>query len=254
VLTLERLTPAAVNPREPFGRRDHMRILRSAVPLVACFALLALTACGAGDPAAAPTATSTASPAPDGGPSPTASPTQHEGGAIAAGVVVTAATLSVFAADGRQLFGTGYDGEVETTVDALTGLLGDPVVTTTAGVGSGCDTDQTMYDYGGLLLRSPGLIGTVGAWEAEVTGAATAGGVPVSTVGGQQIGATLAAFEAAIGDEVVVFGDYSPNAWFAFDLLNPEAPDYYDWVGTFARFDSGILVGFNTPSLIHADC
>lgn len=234
-----------------------MRNIRPALPLVAAIALLALAGCGAPSPVPTPSSSSSDTPGAAATPDPT--PTQSpgddaEGDAVAAGVVVTAESLAVYAADGLQLFGTGYDGGVETTVDVLTELLGDPVVTTTAGVGSGCDTDQTMYAYGGLLLRSPGLIGTVGAWEVEVTSAVTAGGVPISTVGGQQIGATLAAFEAAIGDEVVVFGDYSPNAWFAFDLLNPEAPDYYDWVGSFARFDSGILVSVNTPSLIHADC
>ena len=231
-----------------------MRKIRPAHAAVACLALLVLTACGAGGPAPAPTATPTASPAPDVAPSSTPSPTgQQEADAIAAGVVVTAESLSVYAADGLQLFGTLYVGDVVMTVEVLTELLGDPVVTTTAGVGSGCDSDQTMYDYGGLLLRSPGLIGTVGAWEVEVTSAATAGGVPISTVGGQQIGASLAAFEAAIGDEVL-YGEYSVNVWMGFDIQNPEAPDYYDWVGSFARFESSTLVAFNTPYLIFADC
>ena len=46
---------------------------------------------------------------------------------------------------------------------------------------------------------------------------------------------------------------HSPSAWLGFDILNPEAPEY-DWAGTLARFDSGTLVGSNTPYLIAADC
>lgn len=235
-----------------------MRNIRPAASFVACIALLALTACGAGGgPAPSPTSSSTSSPTPGDAATPGPTPTQQQGGdeegdAVAAGVVVTAESLSVYAADGLQLFGTLYVGDVELAVEVLTELLGDPVVTTTAGVGSGCDSDQTMYDYGGLLLRSPGFIGTQGPWEVEVTSAATVSGIPISTVGGQQIGASLAAFEAAIGDEVL-YGEYSPSAWLGFDIQNPEATEF-DWIGSFARFDSGTLVAFNTPYLIYADC
>jgi len=235
-----------------------MRILRPAAPVVAALALLALTACGIGGfPTPAPSGSSTASPSADESPTPEATPTQQqdvddEGDAAAAGVVVTGESLAVYAADGLQLFGTLYTGEVEPVTDVLTELLGDPVVTTTLAEGSGCDADQTMYDYGGLLVRSPGFIGTVGPWEVVVTAALTASGVPISTVGGQQIGATRAAFEAAIGDEVVT-GEFPPSAWLGFDIQNPEAAEF-DWVGSLARFDSGTLVSFNTPFLLYADC
>jgi hypothetical protein len=234
-----------------------MRIRRSTVPAVAGVVLLALTACGTGaTPTPAPSGLSTESSSPAGSATPEATPTQQqdiddEGDTPAAGVVVTSESLAVYAADGRQLFGTLYVGEVEPVIEVLTELLGDPVVTTTVAEGSGCDSDQTMYDYGGLLLRSPGFIGTVGPWEVEVTSALTASGVPISTVGGQQIGATRAAFEAAVGDEVLAF-EYAPTGWFGFDILNPEAPEF-DWVGSLARFD-GTLVSFNTPYLIYADC
>lgn len=243
-----------------------MRILRPAAPVVAAIALLALTACGTGGfPTSAPEGSSTESPSPDGsltpgvtsGATPGATPTQQqdvddEGDTAAAGVVVTAENLAVYAADGLHLFGTLYVGEVEPVTEVLTELLGDLVVTTTLAEGTGCDADQTTYDYGGLLVRSPGFIGTVGPWEVEVTSALTASGVPISTVGGQQIGATRAAFEAAVGDDAHLF-DFPPSAWLGFDILNPEAPEF-DWVGSLARFDSETLVSFNTPYLIYADC
>jgi hypothetical protein len=234
-----------------------MRILRPAAPVVVALALLALTACSTGRlPTPAPSGSSTASPSPADSASPSAGPTDQpgadEGDTPAAGVVVTSESLAVYAADGLQLFGTLYTGEVELVIEVLTDLLGEPVITTTTAEGTGCDSDQAMYDYGGLLVRSPGFIGTVGAWEVEVTAAATASGVPISTVGGQQVGAGRAAFEAAVGDEVLM-GDYPPSVWFGFDILNPEAPEF-DWVGSLARFDSGTLVGFNTPYLIYADC
>jgi hypothetical protein len=234
-----------------------MRLLRPAAPVVAVVALLALTACGTGTfSTPGPSGSSTESPSPDASATPTQQQDVEDEGAAAASVVVTAESLAVYAADGRQLFGTLYVGEVEPVIEVLTELLGDPVITTTLAEGGGCDSDRTMYDYGGLLLRSPGFIGTVGPWEVEVTSVLTASGVPISTVGGQQIGATVAAFEAAIDDDVRLF-DYAPDApdaWIGFDILNPEASEY-DWVGSFARFDtSGTLAIITTPNLLYADC
>ena len=54
------------------------------------------------------------------------------------------------------------------------------MITSTLGTGSACDTDQTTYDFGGFLLRSPGLVGSVGAYEVvESSASATTGGVPI---------------------------------------------------------------------------
>lgn len=233
-----------------------MRTLRPLAPTLAVIALLAVTGCSTGGIATpAPSGSSTASPSPEATPGATGTPHQDadaEGDTSAAAVVVTGESLSVFSAEGLQLFGTLYVGEVETVTAVLTELLGDPVVTTTSAEGTGCDSDQTMYDYGGLLLRAPGFIGTVGPWEVVVTAGETASGVPISTVGGQQIGAPRAAFEAAVGDEVVL-GEFAPDAWVGFDIVNPEVADF-EWVGVLARFDSGTLTQFNVPYLLHADC
>lgn len=235
-----------------------MRNLRPTASVVAGVLLLALAGCGAGGiPTPSSSGSSTASPSPDGSTTPAPTPTEpeivdDEGVAAAAGVVVTGESLAVYAVDGAQLFGTLYVGDVEPVIEILTELLGAPTVTTTLGLGSGCDADQTTYDYGGLRVRSPGFVGSVGSWEVEVTAAATAGGVPISTVGGQQIGAARAAFEAAIGDEVLI-GDYPPTAWLGFDIVNPEVAEY-DWIGSIARFDSGTLVQVNVPYFIHSDC
>lgn len=223
--------------------------------------MLALTGCGTGGiPAPTESGSSSTSPSPDGSvtPGPTPTPTQRpdvgddEGAPAAAGVVVTGDSLAVYAVDGSRLFGTLYVGDVGSVTEVLSELLGDPAVTTTSAEGSGCDADQTMYDYGGLVLRSPGFVGSVGAWEVEVTAAASASGVPISTVGGQQIGATRAGFEAAIGDEVFL-GEFPPSSWFGYDIVNPEIEEF-EWIGAVARFDSGTLVQVNVPYLIYADC
>ena len=230
-----------------------MRISRTAFPVVA-LARLALTACGSGgSPAPAPSTTSSGGPV-----TPGPTPTQQqdvdddEVDAEPAVVVVTAESLQVFDTDGVAIFGTLYLDDPASLVGQLGSIIGDPVVTTTAGTGSGCDTDQVMYDFGGLLIRSPGLIGTAGDWEVEVSAAVTASGLPISTVAGQQIGASRTAFEAAVGDEVLL-GEYPTSHWYGFDIVNPEV-DEYEHVGTHAIFDAGVLVHLNTPHLLHADC
>ena len=114
-----------------------MRILRPAASAVAALALLALTACGAGGlPTPQPSGPSTVAPSPADPATPSATPTQQqdvddEDDIRAAGVVVTSESVAVYAADGLQLFGTLYAGEVEPMIEVLTELLGDPVITTT---------------------------------------------------------------------------------------------------------------------------
>lgn len=230
-----------------------MRLRRTALPVVVV-TLLALTACGTGaPPTPAPSSTPSASPA-----APDSTPTQQQdvddeaADAEAASVVVTAESLQVFDTDGVAIFGTLYVGDPSSLVGQLGLILGDAVVTTTSGTGSGCDTDQIMYDFGGLLIRSPGHVGTTGDWEVEVSGALTASGLPISTVGGMQVGSTRAAFESAVGDEVLI-GEYPPSHWYGFDVVNAEVGEY-DHVGTLARFDSDVLVQFNAPHFIYSDC
>jgi hypothetical protein len=234
-----------------------MRTLRTAAP-VAALVLLALTACGTGgadgSPAPVPPGTTSPSATPDATTAPDPGSPQQEPveEVVPASVVVTAVSVAVFGSDGSTLALAGYDTAIPAVVATLTAQLGAPVVSETDAQGTGCDTDQVIYDFGGLLLRAPGQIGTTGAWEAEVTAAATAGGVAISTVGGQQIGAPRVAFEAAVGDEVLI-GEYPPSHWYGFDILNPEVPDS-DHVGTLARFDADVLVQLNAPHLVYADC
>jgi hypothetical protein len=223
-----------------------MRTFRIVAPL-ALAGLFALTACGPGSPAPAPT-TPSASAAPVDTETPGA---DDEADAAAASVVVTAESLQVFDTDGVAVFGTLYLDDPASLATQLGLLLGAPTVTSTTGVGSGCDSDQTTYDYGGLLIRTPGYIGSSAPWEVEVTAATTASGLPISTVGGVQIGTEVAAFEAALGDEVLL-GDVG-NPWYGFDILNPEASEF-DHVGTLAQFHAGALTQFNTPYLLYADC
>ena len=233
-----------------------MRTLRSAAP-VAVLALLALTACGSGSPGGSPAPVPTSSASPSATPDSTAAPVapstpEPVEPVVPASVVVTAVSVAVFGSDGSTLALASYDTALTAVVPSLAAQLGDPLVTQTEAQGGGCDADQTMYDFGGLLLRAPGEIGTAGAWEAEVTAAATSGGVAISTVGGQQVGASRADFEAAVGDEILL-GEYSTSHWYGFDIVNPEVSDY-ERIGTHALFDADVLVGLTTPHLLYADC
>ena len=239
---------ASVNLAEPLGRRDHMKPSPMVPVALAAIALLTLTACGPG----APTPSGTAGGSPTGTPTSTSVPEEEPADTQAALVVVTGESINIYAADGGTLMGTFYVGAVDDLMDEFAILLGTPAVTTTAGTGSGCDTDQTMYDFGGLLIRSPGHIGTAGDWQVEVTAAATAGGVAITTVAGVQVGASEATFTSAIGDEVLI-GDYPPSQWYGFHVVNPEV-DEFEHVGAFARFDSGVLAQVNAPQLLYADC
>lgn len=226
-----------------------MKSFRVALPAIV-FTLLALTACG-GPSAPSPAPSDSASPEP-ASPTPTPTPTDGEVDAEAAAVVVTASSLQVFDTDGVAIFGTVYLDDPASLVAQLGSLIGAPTVTSTTGTNSGCDSDQTMYDFGGLLIRTPGFIGATGDWEAEITAAVTGSGLPISTIGGMQVGASRAAFEAAIGDEVLT-GDYPDSQYFGFDILNPADPEF-DYVGSLARFDGGVLAQLNMPHLIYADC
>lgn len=233
---------------------------RSRSALVVTFGLslvLALTACGPG----APTPPSSADPSPSatssGGPSP--SSTADETPVAAASIVVTASRLSVFGTDGSTLVSANYDMEASAVAARIADALGvDPAVSSTTGVGSGCDSDQTMYDFGGFLLRSPGFIGTTGAYEAVITAPATSGGVVLETVGGQRVGANEAAFLAAVGETVLLgeypaFGSYPAGANYGFDVINPEASEY-EQVGAYANVVDGVLESFNAPYYFYADC
>lgn len=219
---------------------------------LAAIALLALTACGPGTPAPSGSPSGTAGGSPTATPTSTSAPEEEPVEAQAAMIVVTGESLSIFGVDGRTLLGTLYVGDPGDQMDQFAILLGAPTITTTAGTGSGCDTDQTMYDFGGLLIRSPGHIGTAGDWQVEVTAAATSGGVAITTVGGIQVGASEATFASAVGDEVLI-GDYPPSQWYGFHVVNPEV-DEYEHVGAFARFDSGVLAQISAPQLLYADC
>lgn len=228
-----------------------MKSIRVTIPVVAV-TLLALTACG-GPSNPSPAPSDPATPA-AGSPTPTPASTSTDDAvdAEAATVVVTASSLQVFDTDGVAILGTAYLDDPASLVGQLGSLIGAPTVTSTPGTNSGCDADQTMYDFGGLLIRTPGFVGTTGDWEVEVTAAVTGSGLPISTIGGIQVGASRAAFEAAIGDEVLT-GDYPDSQYFGFDILNPAVAEF-DYVGSIARFDGGLLVQISTPHFVYGDC
>lgn len=244
---------------------------RSATALLVLPLLAALAGCGTGVPAPAdpdpgaqpvPTPTSTPDPTPTPTPTPTAEttpppPTQEEEPApvvLATSVVVASRLVAAYAADGTVLATVGYD-EVDHVGAAqrLAVALGlDPVVSTTGAIGTGCDADQTIYDFGGFLLRSPGYVGSIGPIEVEVDGAETTNGIPISTVGGARIGMTRAEFDA-VAAPVTDLGSYSGRNWVGFDRINPDAGES-DAIGSIARFDGGVLAQWNAPLYYYGDC
>jgi hypothetical protein len=221
--------------------------------------LLAVAGCGVGTPAPAPTGTATptatASPSPSGtatppgeGESPAPAPDPIE----AAAIVVTGAGFRVVGDDGSVLVQGGYDDDAATVAAGFAEALGaDPVVTTTTAAGTGCDADQTMYDFGGIVLRTPGYVGSVGSIEVDVDGSATTGGVPIETVGGMRVGAPQASALAALAPTAELYA-LGPLV-VGYDRINPEA-DEFDGIGMLAEFDGGVLRRFIGIHYFYGDC
>lgn len=220
--------------------------------------LLLLAACGGATPtptetagpfpSEVPVATGTPTPAPTTTPEPPADDVDAP-----AQVVVDSAHVSVLRADGTVIAASDFDHDAAAAAAVLGPALRANAVVTSAGEQGSCETPQTQYDFGGLALRSPGLIGTVGGLEVEVTAAATATGIPIVTRGGLRIGDSMATATSAIGSGLVDLGTYDSSAWIGFDRINPGS-DEYDAVGTIARFDSGVLVVYYTRHFWYADC
>ena len=188
-------------------------------------------------------------------PTPSATPSEEPAPIVlATSVVIDSRLVAAYASDGTQLAAVGYDEtDHEAAATRLTLVLGfEPVVTTTGAIGTGCDADQTVYDFGGFLLRSPGYVGSIGPIEVEVDGGITTNGIPIVTVGGASIGMTRDDFDATVG-AVTDLGSYSGRNWVGFDRINPEAPES-DAIGSLARFDEGLLAQWNAPLYFYGDC
>lgn len=219
-----------------------MRTHRILPALIAAAGLLTLAACVPTTPTPTPTGSSSASPTPTS--TSTAETPLPEAEVTAAVVVMTASTLSVFGTDGSTLASVTYEMDAAAAVAQIAEALDEePVVTPIAGdVESPCPP-ATGYEFGGLQLRSPSSLGALGSYEAIVTGATTAGGIGIETIAGQRIGATQPAFEAAVGEFMVLYED---SARLGFDVLNPEAHEW-DRIGAYAEFSGGTLVFLAAP-------
>lgn len=225
--------------------------------------LLLLAGCGgAGGDGSTPPPTETAGPFPsevpvaEGTPTPVPTSTPEPPAAdvdAPAQVIVNSSLVSVLRADGTQIGFIDYSGDAGAAAAVIgTALRATPVMTSGGDEGS-CSTFQTQYDFGGLVLRSPGLVGSVGALEVEVTGASTAGGIPIITLGGLRIGDTRATADAAIGVGIAELGSYGTSTWIGFDRVDPSSAEF-DAVGTIARFDSGVLVVYYAQHYWYGDC
>lgn len=235
-----------------------MTISRRVLLVVATLPLLlAISACGgAGTPTPTPSASGTATATP----SPTGSPTSDEDAdetpaadpVEAATIVVNGAGVRVVGNDGSAMAEGGYDGDAAALAALMANALGvDPVVSSTAALGTGCDADQTMYDFGGIVLRTPGYVGSVGSIEIDVDGPVTTGGVPIETLGGVRVGAPQAAALTALGPTVDVY-TLGPLI-VGYDRLNPDEPEF-DGIGMLAEFDGGELRRFVGIHYFYGDC
>jgi hypothetical protein len=223
-----------------------MRILRPTI--AAGIVLLALTACAPSAPGPTPAAPTTpgASTTPTPTPTPeTPQPEEEEVVVTAAVVVVTASTTSVFGTDGSTLASVDYEMDAEDAVEELAEALdAEPEVSPIPGESDGPCPPATSYDFGGLVLRSPGSLWAAGSIEIIVTAAATSEGVGIETVAGQRIGASRSAFRTAVGESMVLYEDRNR---IGFDVLNPEAHEW-DRIGVYAEFSGGELDYLATPN------
>jgi hypothetical protein len=218
-----------------------MRIIRPTIAVG--IVLLALTACVPTAAAPTPTATSGASTPT---PSTTATP-PPEIDVTAATVVVTATTTSVLGTDGSTLASVNYEMDGAVAAGQLAEALGTaPVEAVIPEMGGGPCPEARSYDFGGLMLRSPGSMWTPSSFEVIVTTASTSDGVEIETVAGQRIGVAQPDFEAAVGDVMVL---YETDTILGFDLINPEAGPY-DRIGVYAEFAGGRLDYFAAPTLL----
>lgn len=219
--------------------------IRRTGPVIAASMLLVLTACvpGAGSPTPTPTGTPMESATPTSGPAATAEP--DEADVTAAAVVMTGSTLSVFGTDGTTLASVDYEMDAAAAVAQIAEALDEaPVVTPIPGdVESPCPP-ATSYEFGGLQLRVPGSLWAAGSYEVIVTTTTTSSGIGIETVAGQQIGAPRSAFEAAVGEFMVLYDDANR---LGFDVVNPEA---HEWsrIGAYAEFSGGDLVYLAAPN------
>jgi hypothetical protein len=219
----------------------------SPATVIAGMLLVGLTACVPTTPTPAPTTSSGTTPTPTATSS--ASPSDPEEVEVTAAVVVmTASALSVFGTDGSTLASVNYEMDGAAAVAQIAGALDEePVVTPVPGdVDSPCPP-ATSYEFGGLELRSPGSLGSVGAFEAIVTGTMTTAGVGIETIAAQQIGASRATFEAAVGEVMPLYEP--PHPQVGIDVLNPEA-GVYDRIGVYANFTGGTLDFLAAPRLL----
>jgi hypothetical protein len=224
-----------------------MRTLRPTTVAAVGIVLLALSACAPSTPTPGPTSTPGASgtPAPSGTPE---TPIPEDVEVTAALVVVTSTTTSVFGTDGTTLASVNYSMDGAAAVDVIADALDtEPIVTPIPEGGEPCPA-ATSYDFGGLQFRSPGSLGSSGAFEVTVTAATTSGGIGIETVGGQRIGATVADFEAAVGETMTLSDDPIYLA-LGFDFVNPEA-ERRDRIGTLAAFPDGTLTYLATPLVV----
>lgn len=214
--------------------------------LLAVATLLLLAGCfpGTATPTPTPTGTPTTSASPESSGTPTPTPEAED--PVAAVVVMTSSTLSVFGTDGSTLASVNYSMDGPTAVAQIAEALdADPVVTTISGEVPGPCPPATGYDFGGLLLRSPGSLWSAGSYEVIVTTATTAGGVGIETVAGQRIGVTQSAFQSAVGEFIAPY-EGQPER-LGFDILNPEASGP-ERIGTYAEFSAGTLDYLATPN------
>ncbi len=230
----------------------------AALAAVVLISAASLTACSlpSSEPTPTPTAaaaTADPTPEPSTEPTPTSEPAPDPS-TIADFIVISGSGVGVVAMDSSSLVQIPYSTDGATAAALLAAAIGvDPVVADVAATGGGCSGNYRTYEWGGLQFRSPGAITTPGgqSFNATVTATATPGGLELTTVSSQRIGALASDFAAAVGS--VVNEDGSGTSYIYFDRQNPDAPDYDAW-GALGLATGGVVAKIIAPLYFYGDC
>lgn len=214
--------------------------------LILTMTLAVLTAC---TPTTPTPSEATASPKPTASveASATPTPTPTPEAAVAATVVISAASLRVLDAGGATIVDLPFTGNGDEAATALAEALAATPVTTSADAGN-CVRPGMVYDFGGLVIDAGGAITKApsATFTARATTATTAGGVAIVGPGGVQAGQSLAQVVAAIPS-----ADDIDSSLLVLEALGGSGPDVTGVLG-YVFEDSLSIIG--SPVYIFGDC
>lgn len=187
---------------------------------------------------------------------PTVTPTPTPETPVAARISIDGDSISVQAADASTIVDIPFSTDAATAASQLGGAIGLAASVTTTSGDNSCAADQTLYDWGGLVLRAPGSYAAApgATFLAAVTGASTTNGLPVVMPSGHGVGAAVADVLAA-NPGVAMEGDPGGNSVVYFDVLSGHPlGDMDTFYGAEAFGNGGVITSMVTPIFYYYDC